>query len=214
MGLENPKYPSTPHWPWSPTIGRGDVVHRNPERFVDRPVVATEKLDGGCTLLHAGRVYARSGAAPSEAEWMAMVKKHHAWKVTEPDVWLYGEDIYGVHSINHSDLMYWLHMASHQHPGRTLRFLIYGELRPLGHAAITPVPQNFEFESPRAGNAARRSRRRAAVPAARSVRASFHWGNSRTDSARNSPAKRLPATLPGGFMRGGARVSRRCGGRW
>ena len=30
---------------------------------------------------------------------MAMVKKHHAWKVTEPDVWLYGEDIYAVHSI-------------------------------------------------------------------------------------------------------------------
>ena len=28
-----------------------------------------------------------------------MVKKHHAWKVTEPDVYLYGEDIYGVHSI-------------------------------------------------------------------------------------------------------------------
>ena len=30
---------------------------------------------------------------------MAMVKKHHAWKVTEPEVHLYGEDIYGVHSI-------------------------------------------------------------------------------------------------------------------
>ncbi len=28
-----------------------------------------------------------------------MVKKHHAWKVTEPEVWLYGEDIYGLHSI-------------------------------------------------------------------------------------------------------------------
>ena len=33
---------------------------------------------------------------------MAMVKKHHAWKVTEPDVWLYGEDIYGVHSIEYA----------------------------------------------------------------------------------------------------------------
>ena len=28
-----------------------------------------------------------------------MVKKHHAWKVNEPGVYLYGEDIYGVHSI-------------------------------------------------------------------------------------------------------------------
>ena len=32
---------------------------------------------------------------------MAMVRKHHAWKVTEPDIFLYGEDIYGVHSIEY-----------------------------------------------------------------------------------------------------------------
>ena len=30
-----------------------------------------------------------------------MVRKHHAWKVTEPDVFLYGEEIYGVHSIEY-----------------------------------------------------------------------------------------------------------------
>ena len=63
------------------------------------PVVVTEKLDGGNTLLHTGQVYGRSVSAPTDAKWMAMVKKHHAWKVTEPDVYLYGEDIYGVHSI-------------------------------------------------------------------------------------------------------------------
>ena len=94
-----PKYPSIPYWPWSPTVGRGDAVHPNPEGFVGAAVVVTEKLDGGNTLLHAGKVYARSVSAPSEGKWMAMVKKHHAWKVTEPDVYLYGEDIYGVHSI-------------------------------------------------------------------------------------------------------------------
>ena len=35
---------------------------------------------------------------------MAMVKKHHAWKVREPDVFLYGEDIYGVHSIEYDPI--------------------------------------------------------------------------------------------------------------
>ncbi len=94
-----PKYPGTPYWPWSPTVGRGDAIHANPERFVGSPVVVTEKLDGGNTLLHAGAVYARSVSAPSDDKWMAMVKKHHAWRVTEPDVHLYGEDIYAVHSI-------------------------------------------------------------------------------------------------------------------
>ena len=74
-------------------------MHRNPARFVDDAVVVTEKLDGGNTLLHDGKVYARSVSAPSEGKWMAMVKKHHAWKVMEPGVYLYGEDIYGMHSI-------------------------------------------------------------------------------------------------------------------
>lgn len=97
----NAKYPKTPYWPYSPVIGRGERVHSEPGRFVGQAVVATEKLDGGNTLLHEGKVYARSVSVPSEAKWMAMVKKHHAWKVREPDVYLYGEDIYGVHSIEY-----------------------------------------------------------------------------------------------------------------
>ena len=97
----DPKYPSTPYWPWSPALGRADDVHANPCHFVGSPVVVTEKLDGGNTLLHAGRVYSRSVSAPCDGKWMAMVKKHHAWKVNEPDVYLYGEDIYGVHSISY-----------------------------------------------------------------------------------------------------------------
>ena len=95
----NAKYPKTPYWPHSPAVGRDSQVHPDPNRFVGTSVVVTEKLDGGNTLLHAGKAYGRSVSAPSEAKWMAMVKKHHAWKVTEPDVYLYGEDIYGVHSI-------------------------------------------------------------------------------------------------------------------
>ena len=41
------KYPKTPYWPWSPSIGRDDGVHPDPSRFVDEPVVVTENLDGG-----------------------------------------------------------------------------------------------------------------------------------------------------------------------
>ncbi len=94
-----PKYPSTPYWPYSPSVGRGDALHPDPRQFVGEPVVITEKLDGGNTLLHAGEAYARSTSAPSAGKWMAMVRKHHAWKVRDPEVYLYGEDIYGVHSI-------------------------------------------------------------------------------------------------------------------
>ena len=79
----------TPYWPWSPSIGWDDSVHPDPSRFVGEDVVATEKLDGGNILLQGGKVYARSVAAPSEGKWMAMVKKHHAWKVQEPGVGLW-----------------------------------------------------------------------------------------------------------------------------
>lgn len=95
------KYPRTPYWPFSPTIGRGDAVHADPQRFVGCPVVVTEKLDGSNVLIHRGKVYGRSVAAEASNKWMAMVKKHHAWKITEPDVYLHGEDIYGVHSIEY-----------------------------------------------------------------------------------------------------------------
>ena len=67
-------------------------------------VVITEKLDGSNTLLNAGKVYARSVSAPCEGKWMAMVKKHHAWKIKDPDIFLYGEDIYGVHSISYEPI--------------------------------------------------------------------------------------------------------------
>ena len=95
------KYPKTPYWPYSPGAPQEGDELAEAARFVGRPVVVTEKLDGGNTLLCRGRVYARSVSAPSIGKWMAMVKKHHAWKVTEPDVLLYGEDIYGVHSIEY-----------------------------------------------------------------------------------------------------------------
>ena len=98
-----PKYPKTPYWPYSPDLGRRrqPLVHADPEWFVGREVVVTEKVDGGNTLVHRGRVYARSVAEPSTAGWMAMVKKHIAWKVQEEDHFLYGEDIYAIHSIEY-----------------------------------------------------------------------------------------------------------------
>lgn len=71
------KYPSTPHWPWSQKVHRDDTYHKNPEFFVNKKVVMTEKIDGGNTLLFNGDVYARSVLTPANDGWFAMVKKHH-----------------------------------------------------------------------------------------------------------------------------------------
>ena len=98
-----PKYNSTPHWPWSPTVHKDDCYHQNPELFLGRDVVITEKLDGGNTCLWQGDVYARSTGQPATQGWFAMVKKHHAWKTngTPANVFVYGEDLYGIHSIQY-----------------------------------------------------------------------------------------------------------------
>ena len=95
------KYPRTSYWPYSPAGPRDSDDMAEAERFTERPIVVTEKLDGSNILLHRGELYARSVAAPSTAKWLGMVRKHHAWKVTDPEVFLYGEDIYGVHSIEY-----------------------------------------------------------------------------------------------------------------
>ena len=43
--------------------GRSDEnIHKSPDTFVGQPVVVTEKLDGGNTLLHSGKAYGRSVA--------------------------------------------------------------------------------------------------------------------------------------------------------
>ena len=97
------RYPKTPYWPFSPSLqgDRGSRDCADPLSFVGCEIVVTEKLDGSNTLIHRGRTYGRGVAHPTQEKWMAMVKKHIAWRVQEPDVLLYGEDIYAIHSIEY-----------------------------------------------------------------------------------------------------------------
>ena len=101
-----PKYPSTFHWPWSPEVHKDDRTIENPENFVGVEVVITEKLDGGNTCLWKGEAFARSTGQPATQGWFAMVKKHHAWKtINAPkNMFFYGEDLYGIHSIEYDPL--------------------------------------------------------------------------------------------------------------
>ena len=63
------------------------------------PVVITEKLDGSNTMLYRGQVYGRGMSEPSAAKWYGMLKKWHAWKTYDDEDFIFGEDIYGLHSI-------------------------------------------------------------------------------------------------------------------
>ncbi len=99
MTVDLPRYPRTLYWPDSPAVAPGDRHIDSVEPFIGHEVVLTEKLDGSNTLLHKGQAYGRSTSPDAHDPWRAMVRKHHAWKIQESDVMLYGEDIFAVHSI-------------------------------------------------------------------------------------------------------------------
>lgn len=99
MRADLPKYPRTPYWPDSPSTAPGDRHVDDVGSFLGHELVLTEKLDGSNTLLYLGRAYGRSASPDNHDPWRAMVRKHHAWKLDDPDVLLYGEDIFAVHSI-------------------------------------------------------------------------------------------------------------------
>ena len=96
-----PKYPSTFHWPWSRTVHRDDSRHENPEFFLNKEVIVTEKIDGGNTGLNEGEAYSRSTGQVAMHGWFALVKKYHAHKTIGSPYYYYGEDIYGIHSIEY-----------------------------------------------------------------------------------------------------------------
>ena len=98
------KYPRTPYSPWSAAN-----PHNRPAadmtRFIGREIVITEKLDGSNTLLRQGQACPRSTDSASASPWLAMARKHHAWKtIPMPNLQLYGEDIYGVHAIEYDSV--------------------------------------------------------------------------------------------------------------
>ena len=106
-GNEQIKYPRTPYWISSPSVPKDGRYVSDPEKFVNTTVIITEKLDGSTTLLHRGEVYGRNGEI-SHFPWHGMARKHHAWKTSQPGfeiegepAYLWGEDIYGVHSIRY-----------------------------------------------------------------------------------------------------------------
>lgn len=101
-----PKYPRTPHWPESLSKTSDDKTNQNPATFLNCEVVITEKLDGGNTCLWNREVYARATSSPSHDGWMAMVRKYQGYKTGTIPVaqMLYGEDLYGVHSIEYDPM--------------------------------------------------------------------------------------------------------------
>jgi hypothetical protein len=101
------KYNRTYHLPWSPGATSDDKVSKSIDNLIGIDIIITEKLDGeNCGMTNDG-IYARSHATFTTSAWSREVRQIHDIKVRgqlDDNVYLFGENMEGVHSIEYSNL--------------------------------------------------------------------------------------------------------------
>ncbi|MEY4935696.1 MAG: hypothetical protein RIS64_2055 [Bacteroidota bacterium] len=99
------KYDRTYHFPFSKGAKNDDKISFDWQGILENELVITEKLDGENTCLKADGVYARSHAAPTRNPWAENMWQ--IWSNTKSylgDLEIFGENLYGVHSIEYAKL--------------------------------------------------------------------------------------------------------------
>ena len=105
------KYNRTYHFPFSPGTTSDDRISQDWQGILEHEVVITEKLDGENNCLKASGVYARSHAAPTRNPWAK-----NAWEIWERvkdelgELEVFGENLYGIHSIEYTHLPSYFHI--------------------------------------------------------------------------------------------------------
>lgn len=108
------KYPRTYHYHHSKGATNDDKISKFPGELIDRELILTEKMDGSNSDFDVSGVYGRSHAAPTQNPWdIELWNMYHCglkdWLEYQcleygKDVNLFGENMYGVHSIEYEKL--------------------------------------------------------------------------------------------------------------
>lgn len=114
----NIKYPRTYHLPYSPGSTKDDKKLQGDwfTYFDGKEIVITEKLDGENTAMTEFDVYARSHGAPTRSPWSINLWNPNGglfWEIKQyigRDETIYGENLYGEHSIHYDKLKSYWHM--------------------------------------------------------------------------------------------------------
>lgn len=112
------KYPRTYHLPYSPGATKDDkkLVGDWFKYYNGKNIVITSKLDGENTAMTANDIYARSHGAPTRSPWTRNLwdpSDGLYWKIKGligPNEIVYGENLYGEHSIHYDKLTAYWHM--------------------------------------------------------------------------------------------------------
>lgn len=114
------KYKRTYHLSWSPGATSDDKISKDMSNIIGKEIVITEKLDGeNCGMTNDG-VYARSHATFTTSPWSVEVRRLHDNKVRghlEDDLFLFGENMEGIHSIEYSKLESFFYLFGVRHNG-------------------------------------------------------------------------------------------------
>ena len=100
------KYPKIFHLPYSQSVSDDDRIIDEDvlDNMLSQELIITEKLDGGNTCYHAGKIYARSHAVPTTHESFNWLKNFCAGKSIPDHLMLYGENVFAIHSIEYEGL--------------------------------------------------------------------------------------------------------------
>jgi len=113
----NTKYPRTYHLPWSPGTTSDDRKLSGNwfDSYRGKEIVITEKLDGENNSVNHYDVFARSHGAPTRSPW-----SRNMWEIggvwqrvydkIAPHETVYGENLYGEHSIHYDRLPSYYHI--------------------------------------------------------------------------------------------------------
>ncbi len=103
--METQKYPRTYHFPFSLGTTSDDRIKHDWQAILAHELVITEKLDGENTCIKSDGVYARSHAAPTRNPWAKnMWTTWEQVKNSLGDFDVFGENLYGLHSIEYTRL--------------------------------------------------------------------------------------------------------------
>jgi len=110
--MSSPKYPRTPHLPWSPGMSNDDRMIEDMSLLLSQSTIITEKLDGGNICMTSRHVYARSHTGTPSHPLYDLAKRIHAMispYIPEFESWFF-EWTYGVASITYAELPSPLHL--------------------------------------------------------------------------------------------------------
>lgn len=141
--MQTQKYGRTYHFPFSEGATSDDRILQDWENILSHQLVMTEKLDGENTCLKSSGVYARSHGAPTRNPWAG-----NMWPIWERvrndlgDLEVFGENLYGIHSIEYERLPYFFFVFAIRDGERWLSWeevLFYAELLELATIPVLEI---------------------------------------------------------------------------